>query len=289
MPLTQLCRFERDGQTRLGALREEGVYDLTDLLGWHSLDDVLRLPVARLSAALRGVAWLEHSSFGLAGVRLEAPIGSQEVWAAGVTYLRSREARMEETHTPDIYDRVYEAQRPELFFKATAARTVGPDEAVGIRSDSAWDVPEPELVLVLNSRLEVVGFSAGNDLSSRSIEGENPLYLPQAKIYDRCFALGPAITLVWELPDVHDLAISMTIAREGAAVFEGETSTRLLKRSFPELVRFLGRHNRFPDGVLLSTGAGIVPPDDFTLEAGDVVAIEIEQIGALVNPVLRLD
>src|SRR6185437_3749195 len=141
------------------------------------------------------------------------------------------------THTPDIYDRVYDAPRPELFFKATASRTVGPDEPVGIRSDSTWDVPEPELVLVLNSRLELVGFTAGNDLSSRSIEGENPLYLPQAKVYDRCFALGPAITLVWELPDVHDLAIRMLIHRDGLPAYEGETSTRLLKRSFPELVR----------------------------------------------------
>ncbi|MFI5267449.1 MAG: fumarylacetoacetate hydrolase family protein [Chloroflexota bacterium] len=289
MPVTQLCVFERDGRSRVGALREEGVYDLTTVLGWESLDDVLSLPVARIGAALRGVSWMEYTSFGLGGVTLKAPIGSQEVWAAGVTYLRSREARMGETHTPDIYDRVYEAERPELFLKATPSRTVGPGEPVGIRGDSSWDVAEPELVLVINSRMEVVGFAAGNDMSSRSIEGENPLYLPQAKIYDRCFALGPAITLVWELPDVHDLSIRMAIHRDGFPAYEGETSTRQLKRSFPELVRHVGRHNSFPRGVLLSTGTGIVPPDHFTLQAGDTVQIEIEQIGALVNPVVRLD
>ena len=288
MPITQLCQFERDGISRVGALREEGVYDLAALLGWLSMDDVLTLPQARIASALRTISWPEHTSFGLGGVTLEAPLGSQEVWAAGVTYLRSRQARMGETHTPDIYDRVYEAQRPELFFKATPSRTVGPGEAVGIRSDSSWDVAEPELVLVLNSRLEVVGFTVGNDMSSRGIEGENPLYLPQAKIYDRCFALGPAITLAWELPNVRDLAIRMEIHRDGGLVFEGETSTRLLKRSFPDLVRALGRHNSFPYGVLLSTGTGIVPPDDFSLQPDDVVQIEIEQIGALVNPVVRL-
>jgi len=289
MPVSQLCVFERDGRSRVGAWREEGVYDLSALLGWESLDDVLSLPAARINSALRGVSWIEHTSFGLAGVTLKAPIGSQEVWAAGVTYLRSREARMGEAHTPDIYERVYEAERPELFLKATPSRTVGTGEAVGIRADSSWDVPEPELVLVLNSRMEIAGFAAGNDMSSRSIEGDNPLYLPQAKMHDRCFALGPAITLVWELPDVHDLSIRMAIHRDGSPAFEGETSTRLLKRSFPELVRYLGRHNTFPHGVLLSTGTGIVPPDDFTLQAGDVVAIEIEQIGALVNPVVRLN
>jgi len=289
MPTVQLCVFERDGRTRVGGLREEGVYDLGAILGWPSLDDVLALPVARISAGLRGVSWVEHTSFGLGGVTLKAPLGSQEVWAAGVTYQRSREARVEETHTPDIYDRVYDAERPELFLKATASRVVGPDEAVGIRADSTWDVPEPELVLVLNSRLEVAGFAVGNDMSSRSIEGENPLYLPQAKIYDRCFGLGPAITLVWELPDVHDLSIRMAVHRAGAPAYEGETSTRSMKRSFQELARYLGRCQRFPYGVLLSTGTGIVPPDGFTLEADDLIEINIDQIGLLRNPVVRLE
>jgi 2-dehydro-3-deoxy-D-arabinonate dehydratase len=288
MPTTQLCVFERDG-TRVGAVREEGIYDLTAILGWPSLDDVLRLSVAQIGSALRGLSWLEHTSYAPEGVVLKAPLGTQEVWAAGVTYLRSRDARLEETHTPDIYDRVYEAERPELFLKATPSRTVGPNEGVGIRADSTWNVPEPELVLVLNSRMEVAGFTVGNDMSSRAIEGENPLYLPQAKIYDRCFAAGPAITLVWELPDVHDLAIRMAVYRGEHPVYEGEASTRALKRSFSELVRYLSRHNTFPHGVLLSTGTGIVPPEGFTLEPTDLIHIEIDQIGALVNPVVQLE
>lgn len=288
MPITQLCVFERDGRRALGALREEGFYDLSRIVPrWQSLDEVLEEPVARVSATLRGISWIEHTSYRMGGVDLKAPIGAQEVWAAGVTYERSREARAEETHTPDIYERVYDADRPELFFKATPSRTVGPGEAVAIRSDSQWDVPEPELVLVLNSRLEVAGFTIGNDMSSRSIEGENPLYLPQAKIYDRCFALGPAITLVWELPDVHNLAVRMAVGRARRPVFEGETTTRLIKRPFSELIRYLGRDQTFPRGVLLSTGTGIVPPEDFSLEADDLVEIEIEQIGVLSNPVIR--
>jgi 2-dehydro-3-deoxy-D-arabinonate dehydratase len=269
-------------------VREEGVYDLGAIVGWQSMDEVLRLPLIELSGALRRVSWVEHTSFAPDSVALKAPIGQQEVWAAGVTYMRSRDARMEETYTPDIYDRVYDAERPELFLKATPSRVVGPGEAVGIRSDSTWDVPEPELVLVLNSRLEIAGFTIGNDMSSRSIEGENPLYLPQAKMYDGCFALGPAITPVWELPDVHDLAIRMTIERDGAPAFEGECSTRQLKRSFPDLVKHLGRHQTFANGAFLSTGTGIVPPDGFTLAGGDVVHIAIDQIGLLSNPVRRL-
>jgi 2-dehydro-3-deoxy-D-arabinonate dehydratase len=288
MPTTQLCVFERDGRRRVGALREEGVYDLTAIAGWSSLDDVLALPLAGIRQTLRTISWNVHTSFAQAGVAFKAPIGSQEVWAAGVTYLRSREARMGESHAPDVYDRVYEAERPELFFKATPSRTAGPGEPVGLRSDSTWDVPEPELVLVFNARLELTGFSAGNDLSSRSIEGENPLYLPQAKIYDRCFALGPAITFAWELPDVHDLAIRMVIHRGGQPVFEGETSTRQLKRGFPELARYLGRDQTYPHGVLLSTGTGIVPPEEFTLLPEDLVQIDVEQIGTLLNPVVRL-
>lgn len=289
MPITQLCVLERDGSRRIGALREEGVYDLSAIAPqWQSLDDVLSEPVARISATLRAISWIEHTSFGAGGVALKAPLGSQEVWAAGVTYERSREARTEETQTPDIYQRVYEADRPELFLKATSARAVGPDESVAIRSDSTWDVPEPELVLVLNSRLEIVGFTVGNDMSSRSIEGENPLYLPQAKIYDRCFAVGPAITLVWELPDFRNLSIRMVVQREGRPVFEGETNTRLIKRPFAELVKYLGRHQTFPHGVLFSTGTGIVPPENFTLQVDDIVEIDIEQIGVLRNSVMRL-
>jgi 2-dehydro-3-deoxy-D-arabinonate dehydratase len=289
VPVTQLCVFERDSAIRLGALREEGVYDLSAIVPqWRSLDDVLALPVTRVSATLRSISWMEHTSFGLSGVELKAPIGSQEIWAAGVTYERSRVARAGETHTPDIYERVYDAERPELFLKATASRVVGQSEAVAIRSDSTWDVPEPEIVLVLNSRQEIAGFTVGNDMSSRSIEGENPLYLPQAKLYDRCFALGPAITPAWELPDIRNLTIRMVIHRAGRPEFEGETSTRLIKRPFAELITYLARHQTFPCGVLLSTGTGIVPPDEFTLQPDDVVEIDIEQIGVLRNPVIRL-
>lgn len=290
MPTTRLCHFERDGVERLGALRDEGVYDLSAIVpAWRSIDDVLALSVLQIGGVMRRISWVEHASFGLAGVTLKAPIARQEVWAAGVTYLRSREARVEETQTPDIYDRVYEAERPELFLKATPSRTVGPDEAIGIRGDSTWDVPEPELVLVLNHRLEIAGFTIGNDVSSRSIEGDNPLYLPQAKIYDRCFALGPAISMAWELPDPRDLSIRMLVQRDGLPAYEGETSTRAFKRSFVELTRYLGRHNTFPRGVFLSTGTGIVPPEDFTLQPGDIVEIEIEQIGVLRNSVMRLE
>src|SRR6266581_3004535 len=283
MPITQLCVFERDGLRRLGALREEGVYDLTAILGWESLDDVLALPVMRIGAMLRQIGWMEHSSFGLAGVALKAPIGSQEVWAAGVTYVRSREARMQETHTPDVYDRVYEAERPELFLKATPSRVVGPGKPVGIRADSTWDVPEPELVLVLNSQLEIVGFTAGNDVSSRSIEGENPLYLPQAKIYDGACALGPCIVPASAVDP--PFAITLRILRAGAVAFEGTTSTERMKRRFEELADHLGRALAFPAGAFLLTGTGIVPDAPFTLEAGDVVRIEIEGLGVLENPV----
>ncbi|MBV9120243.1 MAG: fumarylacetoacetate hydrolase family protein [Chloroflexi bacterium] len=288
MPITQLCHFTRDGHTRLGALREDAVFDLETILGWRSINDVLRLPLRTLASALRGVSWLEHISYGLAGVTLQAPIGSQEVWAAGLTYSRSREARVEESSTPDVYQRAYESSRPELFMKATASRTAGPGQLINIRSDSTWDVPEPELVLVLNSSLEIAGFCGGNDVSSRSIEGENPLYLPQAKLYDGCFALGPAITLVWELPHARNLTIELRIHRDGAPLFEGTCSTRQMKRSFTDLVSHLGRANTFEHGVFLSTGTGIVPPDDVSLAAGDVVEVAIEQIGRLVNPVARL-
>lgn len=289
MPSTQICVFERDGQERLGALREDAVYDLAAVVpDWKSLDDLLSEPATRIATLLRQARWMEHTSFRLAGVRLKPPIASQEVWAAGVTYERSRDARTEESHTPDVYERVYDAPRPEIFFKGTRSRTSGPGEALAIRSDSTWDVPEAELALVLNSRMEIVGYTAANDMSSRSIEGENPLYLPQAKIYDRSLALGPAITLAWELPDVRDLSIRLTIYRDGLPVFEGEVSTRSLHRSFQDLTRHLGRDQVFPYGVILSTGTGIVPPDEFTLQPGDEVEIEIEQIGTLRNPVIRL-
>jgi 2-dehydro-3-deoxy-D-arabinonate dehydratase len=214
------------------------------------------------------------------------PIESQEVWAAGVTYQRSLAARAEEAVSADPYERVYTSERPELFFKATASRVRGPGDAVSIRSDSTWDVPEPELAVLCNSRLEVVGYTIGNDVSSRSIEGENTLYLPQAKVFDGCCALGPAIALAWDFSP-EDRKIALEIRRSDLVVFHGETSTAAMKRMIPELVRYLGRDQTFPVGCFLLTGTGIVPPAEVTLADGDVVVIRIEGLGELVNPVTR--
>jgi 2-dehydro-3-deoxy-D-arabinonate dehydratase len=216
-----------------------------------------------------------------------APIGSQEVWAAGVTYFRSRTARMEESRDAgggDFYDRVYGADRPELFFKATARRVVGPGEFVRVRQDSKWSVPEPELALVVNAGGAIVGYTIGNDMSARDIEGENPLYLPQAKVYLESCALGPCV-LIPEAPLPPDTAIELSVARRGAQVFSGSTSLAAMRRTQEELVGFLYRENSFPDGCVLLTGTGIVPPDDFTLRSGDRVSITIPPIGRLENPV----
>lgn len=218
---------------------------------------------------------------------LLAPIGNQEVWAAGVTYLRSRAARMAESKDAgggDFYDRVYSAERPELFFKSQPHKVVGPGATVGLRSDAQWSVPEPELTLVINPRGEIVGYTIGNDMSSRDIEGQNPLYLPQAKIYNRSCALGPGILVRrGGLPET--TRISISIERGGQARFTGETTLAQLKRKPQELVQYLYRDQTFPYGAFLLTGTGIVPPDSFTLERGDVIRISIEGIGTLENPV----
>jgi 2-dehydro-3-deoxy-D-arabinonate dehydratase len=214
-----------------------------------------------------------------------APIGTQEVWAAGVTYLRSRTARMEESKDAGggtFYDKVYSAERPELFFKGTPHRVAGPGTAVRIRGDSKWNVPEPELTLAINRAGRIFGYTVGNDMSSRDIEGENPLYLPQAKVYDRSTALGPCL-LVTDAPLPPTTAISLEIRRAGAAVFSGATQISQIKRTFPELAGYLFRDNSFPRGAYLMTGTGIVPPDSFTLRSGDEIRITIEPIGTLVN------
>jgi 2-dehydro-3-deoxy-D-arabinonate dehydratase len=217
-----------------------------------------------------------------------APIdGQTEVWAAGVTYKRSEEARVEESATPDIYTHVYRAERPELFFKATPRRVAGPDQQIVVRSDSTWDVPEPELAVVVNAAGDIVGYTIGNDVSSRSIEGENPLYLPQAKVYAGCCALGPGITPVWEIDDPYVLGIRMWIQRAGVGHWQGHTSMREFARRLDDLVAYLFREDSFPDGVILSTGTALVPDSPFTLEAGDVVDIEIDGLGRLRNPVVR--
>lgn len=221
----------------------------------------------------------------LADKRLLAPIGSQEVWAAGVTYLRSKAARMDESKNSGgsiFYDKVYEAERPELFFKATAQRVSGTGELVRIRKDSTWDVPEPELTLVITSGGKIVGYTVGNDMSSRSIEGENPLYLPQAKVYERCAGLGPCI-YVPEGPIPPDTLILMRIERAGRMVFEGNASIDRMKRGHEELVSFLYRECAFPSGSYLMTGTCVVPGEGFTLRSKDVVRITIEHIGTLVN------
>jgi len=187
----------------------------------------------------------------------------------------------------DFYDRVYHAERPELFFKADARRVQGAGEAIRIRSDSTWHVPEPELAVVCNSRLEVVGYAIGNDVSSRSIEGENALYLPQAKVYDGCCALGPVITFAWDFSP-ENRKIELEIQRDGRMLFTGETSTSAMRRTIPDLLSFLGRDQTFPVGCVLLTGTGIVPPSEMTLQAGDVVTIRIQGLGELTNPVERL-
>jgi 2-dehydro-3-deoxy-D-arabinonate dehydratase len=225
----------------------------------------------------------------LSDVSLLAPIDQQEIWAAGVTYKRSKSARMEESDVAAVcYDRVYQSARPELFLKATAHRVSGPGQPLRIRSDSTWNVPEPELTLVLNSRLELVGFTVGNDMSSRDIEGENPLYLPQAKVYDACCGLGPAITLADAMPARDEIGIRLVVSRGRDIVFDGSTSVGQMARTFEELIGWLGRDNSFPSGVLLMTGTGIVPESRFTLQPGDVVDITIDGIGTLSNPVVQL-
>lgn len=234
------------------------------------LSALLALPRAGMLARLNGLPAGQP-----AGGALLAPIEPlQEVWAAGVTYLRSREARRAESAVASVYDLVYDAARPELFFKAPGWRVVGSGAPVRIRRDSRWNVPEPELVLVINRFLEIVGYSAGNDMSSRDIEGENPLYLPQAKVYNGSCAVGPGIVLA-EAGELTGLPIHLALLRAGTVLFEGETSSARMKRPLPELVSYLGRELDLPHGALLMTGTGIVPGDEFSLKAGDHVRVRV--------------
>lgn len=227
-------------------------------------------------------------SVPLEQVTMLAPIDQQEVWAAGVTYKRSRSARMEESESAaDCYDRVYRSPRPELFFKASPHRVAGPHEPLRIRYDSKWNVPEPELTLVLNSRLELVGFTIGNDMSSRDIEGDNPLYLPQAKVYDQCCGLGPCITLAQAMPTVAEIEIQLQISRGDQTMFAERIGVDQMARGFQELIGWLGRDQSFPRGVFLLTGTGIVPDASFTLAVDDVVSISISGIGTLSNRIVQ--
>jgi 2-dehydro-3-deoxy-D-arabinonate dehydratase len=257
-------------------------YALTD-----SWDDLVQRD--ELATFLRDRIRSIHPSSSAADFELEAlaPIVSQEVWAAGVTYHRSRDARMEESESAgggDFYDRVYSAPRPELFFKATPHRVVGPQREVAIRSDASWSVPEPELALLLSPRGKILGYTIGNDMSSRDIEGENPLYLPQAKVYDRSCALGPCI-LVASGPLPRSTEIRLEISRGGECVFTGRTTLNELKRDPQTLIEYLYRDNSFPHGCFLLTGTGIVPNDTFTLASGDQIRISITGIGTLINSV----
>ena len=234
--------------------------------------------------------WLLGNAAGeavIASRDLLAPVGTQEVWAAGVTYLRSRTARMEESKDAgggDFYDRVYSAERPELFFKSQPQKVVGPWGTVGIRSDAQWSVPEPELALLADARGRIAGYTIGNDMSSRDIEGQNPLYLPQAKVYNRSCALGPGILMTRE-PLPESTRITIAIERDEAVEFAGETTLKQMKRRPAELVQYLFRDQSFPAGCFLLTGTGVVPPDSFTLKPGDVIRIGIDGIGMLVNTV----
>jgi len=273
---------------RFGLIDGDQMIDLAAAGGPPSLAAALAISAAELRDRLAHLSASTSSSMPLAAATLVAPVDRQEVWAAGVTYRRSRDARMEESTQKSVYDLVYDAARPELFLKATASRVRGPGEAVAVRGDSTWDVPEPELALVINRGGEIVGFTIGNDVSSRSIEGENPLYLPQAKVYTASAALGPVVVLAWELGELGDRTIRLVIRRGGAVLFDGSTSTNEIHRSLAELVAYLFRCNEFPDGAILMTGTGIIPPSEFTLEAGDDVEIAIDGLGSLRNPVIRL-
>ncbi len=282
MPENLFLIHYRGDTDRVGLQVGETVYALDSSIA--SLDWLLRnVPVAEMEQYLLNA---RGQAINLASDILRPVVGSQEVWAAGVTYKRSEEARERESHNSTIYTRVYQAERPELFFKALGSEVVGSGQPVGIRYDAAWSVPEPELVIVFNPRMEVVGFTIGNDMSSRDIEGDNPLYLPQAKVYEGSCAVG---TRLWLQPGCAawpNAGIRIAIRRGGQVVFEGETSTANIHRSLADLREYLGRCKRFQYGVLLFTGTGIVPPDTFTLVAGDEVRIRIDPIGELVNPVI---
>jgi 2-dehydro-3-deoxy-D-arabinonate dehydratase len=270
-----------DGSTRWVARRDDGVEAALPV----TLADLLRMPLDEARVVVEQAAREGAGAPGTDGLRPLAPVDRQEIWAAGVTYRRSRDGRAEESSHATMYDLVYDAERPEVFFKATPERVVPDGDPVGIRADSGWDVPEPEVGLVINSSGEIFGYVAGNDMSSRSIEGENPLYLPQAKVYTRSCSLGPGIVPAWELGD-GPIDVAVRIERAGDVVFEGSTTTAEMKRNFPELVDWLTRSLDFPSGAVLLTGTGLVPDSSFTLAEGDTVTVEVARVGTLTNPVV---
>lgn len=283
-------RVESDADSRLVVADGDIAYDLTavnprlsefsDLAAAANITGTSIDGVASKLTADAPVVDLDETSVNL-------PVVPEEVWAAGVTYQISEEARKTESGIPEMYLDAYDAERPEIFFKATPSRTVGPGKAVGVRADSAWDVPEPELGIVLYDG-EIVGYTVGNDVSSRSIEGENPLYLPQAKVYDRCCSLGPCVASAESIGDPHDLQMSMCIVRDGEQLYEDETSTAEMARSCGELVDCWAAHNAVPELGVLLTGTSLVPEEDFTLLPGDEVRITIDDIGELSNSVVEV-
>lgn len=277
-----------DGSLRVAVVHDHDVQvlDLTQIDQCHSLMDILNS--ADPAGLARFLLKPDTKPTPMSEVTLLSPVDTQEVWAAGVTYKRSQVARMEESESAaSHYDKVYTADRPELFFKATSQRISGPGQPLRVRSDSNWSVPEPEFTLVMNSAGKIVGYTIGNDMSARDIEGENPLYLPQAKMYRQCAGLGPCVLLA-EKPLVPEaIEIALTIERDGKSVFRGETRLSQMKRTPEELAGWLFRENEFPAGAFLMTGTGIVPDDNFTLEQGDVVLISITGIGTLTNPIVK--
>lgn len=287
--MLKLFRYLSPSGPRLGLETPKGRFDLTGVSPdrFDSLGSLLSLPdpVAAIREASEAVAEPVPTEAALL-----APVDTQEVWAAGVTYERSKVARQEESAAAgggDFYDRVYSADRPEIFFKSAGWRVMGPGTPIHVRPDSTWDVPEPEMTLVLSSAGKIVGVTVGNDVSSRSIEGENPLYLPQAKSYNGSCAIGPSILVLDDDSSVSltSLPIRLAIRRGSETVFSGETSTSRMKRTAEELSEWLFRELSFPQGALLMTGTGIIPTDTFTLTAGDVVTITIGGVGTLTNPV----
>ena len=280
----KLCRFLNQNQIRIGIVAERGMISDLTAAGVTQLAPLLERD--DLAAHLHSLSAAKLPQVHIADVRILPPVERQEVWAVGVTYLRSKKARMEESDfSATAYDKVYDAPRPELFFKSMPEKVVSFGEAVGIRRDAKWNVPEPELALVLNSRGKVAGYTIGNDMSSRDIEGENLLYLPQAKIYDRSCAVGPFIEIGASEEEARAWTIEIHITRDEKEVFRGDTSVGRIKRTFTELAEYLFRSQTFPNGAVLLTGTGVVPGDDFTLQADDVIRIDISGIGSLENSV----
>lgn len=280
----------------IGILQDNTVFDISSQL--NSISDWLKRSVDRVHEAIeeiegyadRASLRFDANTFANAPAADKphwlSPVDTQDIWASGVTYIRSRAARQEEAvDGGDVYARVYNADRPELFFKAKGNQVVGTLDNVGIRYDASWSVPEPELAIVMNPAMQVVGFTAGNDMSSRDIEGENPLYLPQAKMYRRSCALGIGLTLM-PTDTMPQVPITISIERRGETILEETANTQAMKRTLPELVSYLGKCMDFPEGVVLLTGTGIVPPSDFSLQEGDMIHIDIEGIGSLSNPVV---